>query len=92
MTGDKTNAPITPREWLDLLVERGADLRKVGVTRVEIAGCVADLAPHVDDVNAELLERIAELEAAAEGKKGDDPLSRATTFGGDRVPSWGRGQ
>jgi hypothetical protein len=82
--------PIRPEEWLRALIEQGEALRNVGVTRVEIAGCVADLAPRQERINEELLERIAELEAATE-RGGDDPLDRPGTFGG-HVPRMGGGR
>lgn len=37
-----------PAEWFALLEAHAERLRKAGITRIELEGCVVDLAPYVE--------------------------------------------
>lgn len=62
----------TPEKWLDLLIARAGDLRKAGVTRVELDGCTVDLAPPE--------QPLVPLELHEEDEV-RDPLSDPATYG-----------
>jgi len=71
----------SPAEWIDLVIARAVDLRRVGVARISIEGCVVDLLP-TDEAAAVAAEPSAEDKAT----EPTDPLEDPWTFGG-RVPS-----
>ncbi len=71
---------LTPAELLDLIVEKAANLRRVGVLELGFGGVTLKLAPHEEPAAEVDLEDVEDR---------SDPMNDPTTFGG-RVPGFSR--
>ena len=63
----------SPRELIDLVIERADALRKAGVRRLEIGGAVIELAPHEVELHDE--------DAEPRSDRYVDPLDDPATYG-----------
>ena len=69
----------TAAEWLELLAEKAPELRKAGVARIELEGCLVQFAPEQPDL-VPLRPREQDL---------TDPLDDPDLYGG-QVPTLSR--
>lgn len=72
---------MTPADWMTLVTERAPALRRAGVTTIELAGCVLDLAPW--DAPS-----VGDAPAARAESSTSDPLFDPATYHDGRVPGF----
>lgn len=90
MAGKKATpvADMTPRAWVDLLIEKAKPLRDAGVLKLAIGDVHIDLAAKDEpQITPEDLARL--VQARAESEEHPDPLMDPATFGRKRgVPGF----